>query len=97
MTKAKPSDEPISSLIRTRAASLGLVASGVFGEMHTAPRGFMLVVSLAASAGLSAWVKYFNSQLSGAGTGRICHSRALHHRKVAHRYLSRSGGAQFSL
>ena len=42
--KAKPIDEPISALIRTRAASLGLVAA----------LGFMLVVSLAASAGLSA-------------------------------------------
>jgi membrane protein len=41
---AKPIDEPISSLIRTRAASLGLVAA----------LGFMLVVSLAASTGLSA-------------------------------------------
>jgi membrane protein len=42
--KAKPSDEPIFSLIRSRAASLGLVAA----------LGFMLIVSLAASAGLSA-------------------------------------------
>src|ERR1700704_3582219 len=42
--KAKPRDEPISALIRTRAASLGLVAA----------LGFMLVVSLAASAALSA-------------------------------------------
>jgi membrane protein len=42
--KAEPIDEPISSLIRTRAASLGLVAA----------LGFMLVVSLAASTGLSA-------------------------------------------
>ncbi|XUJ36003.1 YihY/virulence factor BrkB family protein [Bradyrhizobium japonicum] len=42
--RAKPIDEPISALIRTRAASLGLVAA----------LGFMLVVSLAASAALSA-------------------------------------------
>ena len=42
--QAKPSDEPIFSLIRRRAASLGLVAA----------LGFMLIVSLAASAGLSA-------------------------------------------
>jgi membrane protein len=42
--KAKPTDEPIFSLIRSRAASLGLVAA----------LGFMLIVSLAASAGLSA-------------------------------------------
>ena len=41
---AKPSDEPIFSLIRSRAASLCLVAA----------LGFMLIVSLAASAGLSA-------------------------------------------
>jgi len=40
--KAKPSDEPISALIRTRAVSLGLVAA----------LGF--IVSLAASAALSA-------------------------------------------
>ena len=42
--KAKPLDEPILSLIRSRAASLGLVAA----------LGFMLIVSLAARAGLSA-------------------------------------------
>ena len=42
--EAKPTDEPIFSLIRSRAASLGLVAA----------LGFMLIVSLAASAGLSA-------------------------------------------
>jgi membrane protein len=42
--KAKPSDEPISALIWTRAASLGLVAA----------LGFVLVVSLTASAALSA-------------------------------------------
>ena len=42
--KAEPTDEPIFSLIRSRAASLGLVAA----------LGFMLIVSLAASAGLSA-------------------------------------------
>jgi membrane protein len=38
--KAKPVDEPIFSLIRSRAASLGLVAA----------LGFMLIVSLVASA-----------------------------------------------
>ena len=42
--KAKPTEEPIFSLIRSRAASLGLVAA----------LGFMLMVSLAASAALSA-------------------------------------------
>ena len=42
--KAEPRDEPIFSVIRSRAASLGLVAA----------LGFMLIVSLAASAGLSA-------------------------------------------
>jgi membrane protein len=41
--KAKPTEEPIFSLIRSRAASLGLVAA----------LGFMLMVSLAASAALS--------------------------------------------
>jgi membrane protein len=47
--KAKPTDEPIFSLIRTRASSLGLVAA----------LGFMLMVSLAASAGLSALGHWF--------------------------------------
>ena len=42
--RAEPTDEPIFSLIRSRAASLGLVAA----------LGFMLIVSLAASAALSA-------------------------------------------
>ncbi|WFU19742.1 YihY/virulence factor BrkB family protein [Bradyrhizobium sp. CB3481] len=42
--KAKPAAEPIFSLIRSRAASLGLVAA----------LGFMLIVSLAASTALSA-------------------------------------------
>lgn len=42
--KAKPTEEPIFSLIRSRAASLGLVSA----------LGFMLMVSLAASAALSA-------------------------------------------
>jgi membrane protein len=41
--KAEPSDEPIFSLIRSRAASLGLVAA----------LGFMLIVSLTASAALA--------------------------------------------
>ena len=39
--QAKPSDEPIFSLIRSRAASLGLVAA----------LGFLLIVSLAVGAG----------------------------------------------
>ena len=121
--KAKPSDEPISSLIRTRAASLGLVAA----------LGFMLVISLAASAGLSALGHVFQGLFAGKillaalntvvslaiftllftaiykvlprrsdtlarpCTGRICHSRALHHRKGAYRNVSRSRGAQFAL
>jgi membrane protein len=43
--KAKPSDEPISALIRTRAVSLGLVAA----------LGFMLVVSMDCSPARSCW------------------------------------------
>jgi membrane protein len=53
--KAKPSDEPISALLRTRAASLGLVAA----------LGFMLVVSLAASAALSALGQAFQGFFAG--------------------------------
>ena len=53
--KAKASDEPIFSLIRTRAASLGLVAA----------LGFLLVVSLAASAGLSAMGHVFQGLFAG--------------------------------
>jgi membrane protein len=53
--KAKPIDEPISALIRTRAASLGLVAA----------LGFMLVVSLAASAALSALGHVFQGLFAG--------------------------------
>src|SRR2546429_3064109 len=53
--KAKPSDEPISALIRTRAASLGLVAA----------LGFMLVVSLAASTALSALGQLFQGMFAG--------------------------------
>ena len=102
-------------------ASLGLVAA----------LGSMLLVSLAASAGPSAWGKFFrdysaarycwrsstpscpchlhttvHSDRQGPArhgatqarprTGRICHSRSLHGRKVAHRNLSQSRGAQFS-
>jgi membrane protein len=52
---AKPSDEPISALIRTRAASLGLVAA----------LGFMLVVSLSASAVLSALGHVVQGLLAG--------------------------------
>jgi membrane protein len=53
--KAKPSDEPISALLRTRAASLGLVAA----------LGFMLVVPLAASTALSALGKVFEGLFAG--------------------------------
>jgi membrane protein len=53
--KAKPSDEPISALIRTRAASLGLVAA----------LGFMLAVSLAASTALSALGNVFAGLFAG--------------------------------
>jgi YihY family inner membrane protein len=53
--KAKPIDEPIFSVIRTRAASLGLVAA----------LGFMLVVSLATSAGLSALGHAFQGSFGG--------------------------------
>jgi membrane protein len=53
--KSKPIDEPISSLIRTRAASLGLVAA----------LGFMLVVSLAASTALSALGHVFQGWFAG--------------------------------
>jgi YihY family inner membrane protein len=53
--KAKPIDEPIFSLLRTRAASLGLVAA----------LGFMLVVSLAASAALSALGHVFQGWFGG--------------------------------
>jgi membrane protein len=53
--KAKPSDEPISALLRTRAASLGLVAA----------LGFMLAVSLAASAALSGLGQVFQGLFAG--------------------------------
>ena len=49
--KADPTDTPISRLIRARAAGLGLVVS----------LGFLLMVSLAISAGLSAFGDYLNS------------------------------------
>jgi membrane protein len=51
--KAEPTGTPLSRLVRTRAASLGLVAS----------LGFLLIVSLVISAGLSALGDYFNSVL----------------------------------
>jgi hypothetical protein len=76
--KAKPSDEPISALLRTRAASLGLVAA----------LGFMLVVSLASG---------HPDTVARSDARRVRHGRALHHRKVADRNLSRSRGAQFAL
>jgi membrane protein len=53
--KAKPIDEPIFSVIRSRAASLGLVAA----------LGFMLVVSLAASTALSALGQVFQGLFAG--------------------------------
>ena len=49
--KAGPTGTPISRLIRARAAGLGLVVS----------LGFLLMVSLAISAGLSAFGDYLNS------------------------------------
>jgi membrane protein len=49
--KAEPTGTPISRLIRARAAGLGLVVS----------LGFLLMVSLAISAGLSAFGDYLNS------------------------------------
>jgi membrane protein len=48
--KADPTGTPISRLIRARAAGLGLVVS----------LGFLLMVSLAISAGLSAFGDYLN-------------------------------------
>ena len=53
--KAKAPDEPILSVIRTRAASLGLVAA----------LGFILMVSLAASAALAALGNVFEGMLAG--------------------------------
>ncbi|MCA1457278.1 YihY/virulence factor BrkB family protein [Bradyrhizobium sp. BRP22] len=52
--KAKPVDAPFFSLIRTRAASLGLVAA----------LGFMLIVSLAASAALSTLGHWFEGMFA---------------------------------
>jgi membrane protein len=51
MWKAKPSDTPISQLIRARIASLGLVAA----------LGFFLILSLAVSAGLTALSNYLDT------------------------------------
>ena len=51
--KTKPTGATVSRLIRARAASLGLVAT----------LGFLLVVSLAVSAGLSAFGKRLNATL----------------------------------
>jgi len=51
--KAKPEGTTVSRLIRARAASLGLVAA----------LGFLLIVSLAVSAGLTAFGDYLNSIL----------------------------------
>jgi membrane protein len=51
--KAKPQGTTVSRLIRARAASLGLVAA----------LGFLLMVSLVVSAGLTAFGDYLNSVL----------------------------------
>ena len=51
--KAKPKGTTVSRLIRARAASLGLVAA----------LGFLLMVSLVVSAGLSAFGDYLNAVL----------------------------------
>lgn len=51
--KAKPEGAALSRLIRARAASLGLVAT----------LGFLLIVSLAVSAGLTAFGNYLNAVL----------------------------------
>jgi membrane protein len=51
--KAKPEGTTVSRLIRARAASLGLVAA----------LGFLLIVSLVVSAGLTAFGDYLNSLL----------------------------------
>jgi len=51
--KAKPEGTTMSRLIRARAASLGLVAA----------LGFLLIVSLVVSAGLTAFENYLNSFL----------------------------------
>jgi membrane protein len=51
--KAKPKEGTVSRLIRARAASMGLVAT----------LGFLLVVSLAVSAGLTAFGNYLNAIL----------------------------------
>jgi membrane protein len=51
--KAKPQGTTVSRLIRTRAASLGLVAS----------LGFLLIVSLVVSAALAAFGNYLNAIL----------------------------------
>jgi membrane protein len=51
--KAKPKGSTISQLVRARAASLGLVAA----------LGFLLIISLVVSAGLSAFGEFANSVL----------------------------------
>ena len=51
--KAKPQGTTVSRLIRARAASLGLVAA----------LGFLLMVSLVVSAGLTAFGNYLNAAL----------------------------------
>ena len=49
--KTKPQDTTVSRLIRARAVSLGLVAA----------LGFLLIVSLAVSAGLTAFGDYLDT------------------------------------
>jgi membrane protein len=51
--RAKPKDTTVSRLIRARAASLGLVAT----------LGFLLMVSLVVSTGLTAFGDYLDSLL----------------------------------
>ena len=54
--KAQPAEGGVSGLLRARAASLGLIAA----------LGFLLIVSLVASAALTAMGDYLNSFLPGA-------------------------------
>ena len=56
--KAEPAESGITALVKARAASLGLVAT----------LGFLLLVSLVISAGLSAVGDYINQYVPGAET-----------------------------
>jgi membrane protein len=60
--KAKPTDELIFSLIRSRAAGLGLVAAV----------GFMVIVSLAASAGPAALEHWVAGKVALSALTRSC-------------------------